>query len=308
MPDLQEYSDERVFMNTQIKMTLVTSRGTVAARSDLGNAFSAFDQVVKRFTRFEPTSELSRLNASRQPFKASPELITRMLQVADLTDGAYDPTIIDLLELYGFSEKQDYERMDNPALLQEIRQYVARRPSFREIALDPDQQLVTTAHRQRLDLGSIGKGFAIDLAALALKSHQGYLINAGGDLRAGGTRKDGADWKLGVVQLSLPNKQLTDPQVIGTVSSPIALAGSGGWVRRVAWFHHLLNPRDGLPQNNVSQSFVTASTATDADLWATALFVTGKEGLALLKAQNGIEGMLIMSDGTRHFSEGFSLQ
>ncbi|KXK25855.1 MAG: Thiamine biosynthesis lipoprotein ApbE precursor [candidate division WS6 bacterium OLB20] len=312
MPAATEFTDERVFMNTRIQITLISDRGTVAARTAINDAYTQFDNVVKRFTRFEPSSELSRLNASSgQIFPVSEDLfslIETMLSVAEKTDGAFDPTIIDLLEMYGFSKEQDYTRMNDPDFLGNIRSYVKDRPSFREIELDRDAMTVRLVRGQRLDLGSIGKGYAIDLAAEKLSGHTGFKINAGGDLRAGGTHADGSPWKLGVVKLGLPNKAISDPELLGYIETEAAaLAGSGGWVRRVAWFHHLLNPKSGLPDNTSSQSYVTAASATAADLWSTALFVTGSDGIRLLEKENDIEGMLISSDGSVHSSRGFSL-
>ncbi len=302
---IQKFADERVFMNTKIRVTVNSDAGTVATREQINSAYSQFDEVVRKYTRFNETSELAVLNQSQgKAHSVSPEffqLVKYMLDLAETTNGVFDPTIIDLLEAYGYDAGYHFAKLDDPKLNDEISKLIKSRPSWRNIELDEKKLTIKLAPKQRLDLGSVGKGFAIDLAYDVLNVFESFIINAGGDVRAKGTNTESGiknhDWTVGLEQHPLPNRPPEPAKVIGTVElRDQALAGSGGWARRVKFFHHLLDPQTGLPRNEVSQSFVLAPTALQADAWATVLFLLGKPGLKLLESQK-LEGLIIDLNG-----------
>lgn len=298
---LQTIKAERVFMNTQIKISVISDKGTVYTHGKINDAFDQFDYVVKKFTRFDSLSELSKLNTSSgKAFVVSPELyklVSYAIDIANKTDGAFDPTVIDLLEAYGYDKESNYSQLDNPKLMERIKHISSTRPSFKGIIFNESNSTITLKKGQRIDLGSIGKGYAIDLAKKALEEFDSFIINAGGDVYAKGNSKEGKPWKIGLYKTPLPGKERSKEDMFGAVElKNQCIAGSGGWARRVKFFHHLLNPKTGLPINNVSQTYVIANNAMDADSWATALFTMGESGLKLLK-KNGFEGIIVNSSG-----------
>lgn len=293
-------------MNTLIQMTLFSDKATVYTQQKIQAAFDCFDQVVKKYTRFSPRSELSALNNSGgTPMKVSSELfmlIKYMLELAKLSNGSYDPTIIDLLETYGYDQKSTFENLDDPNLYLKIQKLIKTRPHFSSIKLDSKDLTIELAKRQRLDLGSVGKGYAIDLAYDLLEEFPSFMINAGGDIRVKGPKPDGSKWEIGLQKTQAPNKGLTEEKLIGRVQlNQGSLCGSGGWARKIKFFHHLLNPKTGMPINSISQTFTFAETAMKADAWATILFTLGFDGLQLLEAQ-GISGMVIGNDGSKSYT------
>jgi thiamine biosynthesis lipoprotein len=297
------FSDERVFMNTIIRIQVVSCKGTVFTREKMASAFDQFEHVVKHFSRFSKDSELSQLNqSSGKAVPVSPELfglISKALEIAKLTDYAYDPTVIDLLEAYGYDACQDFSRLNDPKLYLEIAKLTAGRPKCSDIELDYKNHTIKLQPGQRLDLGSIGKGYAIDLAYNILDGNgfEGFLINAGGDLRAFGHNNSGLPWKILLYRSQLPNHALDEQMFMGSL--PLenrSIAGSGGWARRIGAFHHLLSPKDGLPINSISQTYVLGPSASVSDAWATALFVTGTKALPLIETA-GLAGMIIDASG-----------
>jgi len=305
------YVDEKVFMNTIIRVQVVSCRGTVFTREKIALALEQFEHVVKHFSRFTQTSELSRLNSGKlKEGKVSSELyqlVEKALQVAELTDGAYDPTVIDLLEAYGYDRKNDFSKLADPGLALEISKMALGRPSFRKIKLDPEATTIVLQPGQRIDLGSIGKGYAVDLAYKVLSGNRfdGFLINAGGDIRVFGNNPEGIPWRIMLYRSQLPNQRISTDNCLGMISlQNSSIAGSGGWARKVGIFHHLLNPRTGLPVNEVAQTYVMADTATDSDVWATALFVTGKAGLKILHQQEKA-GLLVDFQGNIYKTPDF---
>jgi len=306
---MQVFEDKRTYMNTQVSIAIISKEGTVFSREKIAQAFDKFDYVVNKFSRFSKNSELSKLNDSPEvSLPVSEELfklVKYSLELAHLTDGLYDPTIIDVLESYGFDKNQTYQELSNPSLMKNIKKKINTRPLYKEIILDEEIRSVTLKKNQGIDLGGVGKGYAIDLAYQTLEKFKAVKINAGGDIRTNGKNEKGENWNIGLSFNQLPNKKIHTKNVFGTVSlNNQSICGSGGWARRIKFFHHLLNPKTGLPVNEVSQSFIIANTAMEADAWATALFVMGEPGLDLVK-EHGLEGLLILSDGTIVKTKGF---
>jgi len=304
------YKAERVFMNTKVSITANSNLGTVNTNLAIEDAFLEFDNVMKKYTRFEKSSELAKLNNSfGKSTKISKELfylIEKLIDAYHITKGRFDPTIIDLLEAWGYKKNSDYSQLDDPELLKKIQTTLKSRASAEEIVLNKKKLEIKLVKNQKIDLGSIGKGYAIDLASNHLKGFFGYSINAGGDIKSGGFNESGKRWNVGLTEFSLPNKKQTPARVFGSILlKNMALASSGGWVRRVKSFHHLLSTTNGLPENKVSQAFVTHKLATIADLWATILFLCGKEGIELVNEQKGLEGMIIDSKGNKFLSKNF---
>jgi thiamine biosynthesis lipoprotein len=298
----RKYSFERPLMHTIIRISVISDKGTVFTNDRLEIAFQQFADVTEKFTRFKPTSELSKLNNATkgQPFKVSPELfglIKYSLEVATKTDGLFDPTIIDLLEAYGYGASADFAKLDNPNLIKEIHELLLTRKTYRLIKLDEVNSTVTLAPNQRLDLGGIGKGYAIDLAHdILLKDFDFFIINAGGDIRAHGRKLDGSPWLVALEKAPqfITNSTETNWRTIEL--NDMALAASGAWSRRIRFFHHLINPKTGLPVEDTAQVFTIAKTAMEADAWATALFMMGKDGIEVAK-ENGVDAWIINHKG-----------
>ena len=297
---LRKFEQEEIYMNTRINIQVYSSLGTVGTQEKIQRAFNCFDTVVKKYTRFDPKSELSKLNNSGgKPFKVSRELfdlISYMKELSEVTQGIYDPTIIDLLEAFGYKPSADFKELEDPFLYDKIQAMVKSRPSPKDIKLDKEKLEITLARRQRLDLGSIGKGYAIDLAYEALEETEAFIINAGGDIRVKGPKPDGSPFFISLFYSQLPNKKLHRENSIGTIElEEGSVCSSGGWARKVKFFHHLINPKTGFPINQISQSYVIAPTAVVADAWSTVLFIMGKPGLKILP--EGVRGIVINAKG-----------
>lgn len=303
------YSAEEVIMNTIIRISIVSSRGTIFTNEKLYKAFSFFNHVVDKFSRFNIKSELSLLNA-RKISEVSLELFNLIeiaIKASKISDGVYDPTIIDLLEAYGYDKNSSFKGLDNPKIYDEIKKLCKNRPSVNEIELDKNNLTVKLALNQKIDLGSVAKGYAVDLAFNFLQKYKfdGILINAGGDIRCSGVNEFNLPWSIALYKADLPNSGLSDNKVWGKVElQNESISGSGGWARKVGVFHHLLNPKNGFPINEISQSYVIAKTATESDLYSTVLYLMGKEGLAIIN-KNKYKGFVVDFKGNIYKSIDF---
>lgn len=296
-------------MNTIIRIQITSSKGTVFTKEKIEESFNCFDHVIEHFSRFDKNSELNQLNNGKIK-KVSGELFNLIqiaLKTAHISNGVYDPTIIDLLELYGYDKDASFKGLRNPKISDEVMKLASNRPSFKEIELDIDSKEVKLVKGQRLDLGSLAKGYAVDLAYdfLMQFGFDGILINAGGDIRAFGVNQFDLPWSIALYKAPLPNQLSDGNDTWGKVELlNESVSGSGGWARRVGIFHHLLNPKNGLPHNEISQTYVIAPTALESDLWATVLFLLGKEGLSLLQ-QREYKGMVVDHAGAIYKSREF---
>lgn len=267
-------------MRTTITFKVVqTDESTVDVLDGIEEGFNEFDRIVKKYTRFDDSSELSELNRhSGEWFKLNDEffeLVKYMLDLSKVTDGIFDPTVIDFLEVYGYDKNYDFSKLDNPDLDKLIEDTAKKRRSWKEIEVDDEKKMVKLAKGQRIDLGGVGKGYAIDCAYEKFIKHglKNFLIDAGGDIRAKGKNDKDEYW-----QIALKNENSKgEVEIVGMMElKDEAIASSGSWARRVKQFHHLINPRTGKPENKLKTVYVQAPTAILADSWATALFVGGE--------------------------------
>ncbi|MBL8015097.1 MAG: FAD:protein FMN transferase [Candidatus Doudnabacteria bacterium] len=295
-------------MKTTITITVVkhSEHSTVEVNDAITEAFGEFDRIVKQYTRFNENSELSNLNRRSGEWTTVTSeflmLIKRMLEISAKSDGAFDPTVIDYLETYGYDPNYDFSKLDNPDLDNHVKKLAETRKSWKEIELNEAESSVKLAAGQRIDLGGIGKGYAIDCAYEKLNKYPDFLIDAGGDIRCKGLNDEGKPWKLNLLHKAKDRsgdgqgdqnlkESLKNPNAgssIGYVEiSDLAIACSGSWARRVKQFHHILDPRTGAPVESMQTVYVSATDATLADSWATALFVAGRDLLGKLPAEMG---------------------
>jgi thiamine biosynthesis lipoprotein len=271
---------QKEFMKTTITFKVVQNgASTVDVLDAIEEGFGEFDRIVKKFTRFDENSELSNLNRNSGSFvQITPEFLTLikyMLDLAEKTDGDFDPTIIDFLEIYGYDKNYDFSKLDNPELDKLVEKIRNERPSFREIEIDEKNISVKLAKGQKIDLGGIGKGYAIDCAFEKLNLvSKNFLIDAGGDIRAIGKNENDQIWTAAFRNL---NKDGVIEDIGFIELNNEALASSGSWARKVKQFHHLINPKTGLPGNKYTTVYVKAPTGMISDSWATALFIGGEE-------------------------------
>ncbi|MBU0976399.1 MAG: FAD:protein FMN transferase [Patescibacteria group bacterium] len=276
----QLIQDKKMFMNTFVEFSAWTSLDRYEVYKLFDKGFAKFQTVVDKFSRFNTHSELSFLNSSQgRKVIVSKELfklINYALKIAGETNGTFDPTVIDFLETYGYDSAYNFHKLQHRDLVEkEIKKILENRPSYKDIKLFENTYTIQLAQNQRVDLGGIGKGYAIDLAYRELGPLENYIINAGGDIRVKGTYKDKA-WEVG---LNVP--------AIGKIGkvrlNNEAICCSGSWARKVKFFHHLINPQTGSPQSKVLTVFVIRDSAKEADAWTTALYASGKSAFNLAK-------------------------
>jgi thiamine biosynthesis lipoprotein len=281
----------KLYMDTVVDIQVVAgkSKAKEAKEAKINRAFEAFQKVEQACSRFSPDSEL--MEACRQIETAVPispflfEPLKFALEIAKWTDGVFDPTVGKVMEEHGFNRNYlTGQLMDSPS---------ADSVTYRDIVLNEQDRTLFLRKPLVIDLGAVAKGFAIDLAANELKEFEGFVVNAGGDLFAGGVDEQGNPWKIGIQH---PEQR---EQIIHTIEiSNEAICTSGSYERKSATIigmHHLINPQIRQSPNDWISCSTIAPFAMMADAFSTASFLLGAESGKMLIEQAGLKGILITS-------------
>ena len=270
-------------------------------------ARSRIEGLERRWSRFLPDSELSRLNrAGGAPARVGEDtidLLERAVAGWRLTGGAFDPTVHDALVAAGYDRDIDEVRRA-PGPGRAVRP--AGSPGCAGVSIDRASRRVELAPGVRIDLGAIAKGHAADVVTgeLCAMGARGALVSVGGDLRARGEAEGGHGWVIAI----------EDPFEAGGEVARVALAdgavATSSRVRR-AWrrdgrpAHHLIEPAVGRPAwGGLAQASAITRDCWLAEVLATAAMVRGRrDGLAALEGA-GATGLLVGDDGARHPAPG----
>jgi len=248
-------------------------------------------RVDAHMSTYRADSELSRFNRAERtdwiPVSTETALVVgEALRVAELSSGAFDPTVAPLVELWGF------EPHPNPAIPPSRAKIAAalERVGHRLVEV---REAPPALRKRRpdvaLDLSGIAKGYAVDALAeeLAALGFPDFLVELGGELRAAGRGPDRRHWRIGI-ERPLGGR---GPMQAAVAVDGVGIATSGHSRNFVARdgvrYSHILDPRTGEPVPQVVASVsVMAATAMRADALATALAVLGPEpGMALARRE-----------------------
>lgn len=270
-------------MGTTWTVKLVASEPTLnAIRASIDAELA---QLVTQMSTWEPNSALSRFNrAEGGTWHTLPDhlftVLTFALDLAQATDGAYDPTVGPLVNLWGFGP-QGAPRLAPPdaVAIADAKSHVG----WQRIELDRVQRRARQPGGVFVDVSSLGPGYAVDRIAQCLRDAgiDAFLVELGGEMLAAGTKPDGSEWHIAVER---PDADALPAAAFDLV---IALrdraAGSSGDYR-VGFTHagrrysHTIDPRSGAPvEHALAAVTVLAHTAMQADATAAALMVLGPE-------------------------------
>jgi FAD:protein FMN transferase len=239
----------------------------------------------ERFSRFEPHSELSRLNRDRRRQVPVSDLMARFADAATraafLTAGLVDATLLEEIERAGYrSHHESSVPLDVTLALAPPRQPAGARADarWRSIEVDLAARTVTRPPGVQLDSGGIAKGLFADILAEQLAGHESYAIDCGGDLRLGGIGRLPRS-----VRVASPFGEgiLHELEV---ADGGIATSGIGkrSWMNADgACAHHVLDPSTGRPAfTGIVQVTALAPSAVEAEIAAKAALLSGPDAAA----------------------------
>jgi FAD:protein FMN transferase len=285
--EVKKMRKTKLYMDTVVDIKVVTRNSKEETEEKINRAFQTFQKVEQACSRFTTTSELKQASQIvGTPVEISPFLYEPLqfaLEMAKLTDGLFDPTVGKVMELHGFNRHYlTGDTIESPS---------AEVVTYHDIELNQQTHTLLLKKPLVIDLGAVAKGFAIDLAANELKEFDGFVINAGGDLFAGGVDEKGKPWKIGIQHPYQKDKIMETIEI-----SDEAICTSGSYERRNPTLpegHHIVNPKTKCSPNELISSSVIAPFAMMADAFSTVSFLLGiKKGKSLLEELD-LKGLLI---------------
>ena len=300
-------TDGRYIMGTVFQMTLChdESMSGTHRRQRMQDVFTTAKRFDDLFTTYAPHSPLSHLNAQAgQGFQTVPQEVIDILRLSQrytqLTHGAFDITIRPLLTAWRRAEKS--QQPPKPAVISHALLSIGSQ----KIQFAVPNQVALPTSEMALDLGGIGKGYALDQIANQLREQHvtDALLNFGqSSLWALGQPRDADGWRL---LLRQPNGKAVG---VATFSDQaISVSGSLGQSLQVGGhrYGHIIDPRTGQPVQRDLLACIVASSAAQAEALSTALLILGEdEGLALIEKLDGVEGILLEADGERWMTTGW---
>lgn len=243
------------------------------------DALESLDAIEQRLTIYDESSEISRVNAraatAPQAVSASTfELIRRAIWLSEQTDGAFDITAGPLVRLWGF-----LQRAGQKPTREEIRQTLERVGADKLILDESKSSVSFSIPRMEINLGAIGKGFAIDRLASKLREIglTDFLIHGGQSsvLASGSGQDDRPGWLVGLAHPTKPSRRVGG---LWLCDQALATSGSGKqfFHHRGKRYGHVLDPTTGQPAGDLLSLTLVAESAADADALATGLFVMGE--------------------------------
>ncbi len=260
-------------------------------------ALDEIDRLEDQLTVYRDSSEVSRLNAraARHPVPVERglfDLLSLAKRLHSETGGAFDIAVGALIKTWGFYCRQG--RVPSAAERADVR----RRIGMQHVRLDAER-LTVAYERQGLEinLGSIGKGYALDRALARLEVRDALAHGGHSSVLARGSEAPGRPgWSVGVL----------DPERPGCRRAVLTLRDRGLGTSAITHQHfvhegkklgHLLDPRTAWPAAGVLSATATAPTAAEADALATAFFILGpEETQAYCAAHPDIGAVMLTAD------------
>jgi FAD:protein FMN transferase len=241
---------------------------------------SLLEEVNKGINNYDPQSEVSKFNSSKTGIDSKSiyfrEALQRSLLFAETSNGNFDPTVMPLVNLWGFGP--DKRKSPTPAKIDSIRKFVG----YKLVTID--QHLISKKHQNvQIDFGGIGQGYGVDVVAdfLRAKNVRNFLIELGGEGFASGINlENNSQWKIGIID---PLSPKDEQQLMGyAVVKDEAFTTSGNYFNyRIIdgkKYGHTISPFTGFPiEHDLISVSLFATDCTTADAWDTAFLASGKE-------------------------------
>ncbi len=271
-----------------------------ASAQNAQDAFITVEDCFRKyeliFTRFDPASELCRINRAGGGSVSAVfySVVEEALRWADRTQGYYDPTLLQPMEQAGYATSFEQNRVFEATLNPTSRHRLHH--GYHHVLLNERCPSVWLFDNVMLDLNGIVKGWTAQRARDCIRSVGACLIDAGGDIIAGDTPVNTPGW---LVSIATPNDGSQPEQdLYGIYLSNATMATSGvdyrKWTMNDTPMHHLIDPFTGEPARNQTQTVtVIAEDACCAEAWATAGCVMGSDKGRSLFDANNIAGCFI---------------
>ncbi|WP_169579616.1 FAD:protein FMN transferase [Saccharospirillum impatiens] len=296
-------------MGTSFTVSVVASESE--ARALDGEVRTAIDEVNVAMSTYLPRSDVSRFNDAPvngwiavSPMTA--EVVSLALEVAEASNGAFDPTIGPLVDLWGFGPKETTDQVPSE---DEIKAALAM-VGWQAVEIDMTANKLRKMEPRELDLSAIAKGFAVDQVAnlLEARGFEDYLVEIGGEMRFSGTKPGDDPWRVAIESPDSDNRSVYE--VLEVTNGSMATSGDyrNFFEQDGQRYSHTLDPKTGYPiRHDLVSATVLGDRSVFSDAYATAFMVMGAEAALSLAAEQDMAVYLIQR-GEGEYTETRSVQ
>lgn len=276
-----------------------------------------YNKLYDIYHEYDGMNNLKTINdqAGIAPVKVDREIIELLkLAVAmdGKTDGKMNVAMGSVLSIWHDYREAGTADPDEAALpeMTEL-QTAAEHTDINGIVIDEEASTVyLTDADMSLDVGSIGKGYAVQRVAEYAKdelSVQYMLFSVGGNICAIGGHPDGTPWNVGIQN---PDTEAEQAYVQKVQAKDVSVVTSGNYQRYYVVdgkrYCHIINPDTLMPAEDFSSVTIITANSGVADAYSTAVFnMPLEEGMKFINETDGVEAMWILADGTIEYSDGF---
>ncbi len=280
----------------------VFGKDSKLSRKAANDAFSEIKRIEDLLSRYDPESQLSQINenAGKTPVIVDREVLSLVKEAVEInrkSQGSFDITIAPIVKLWGF-----YQKDRKIPAAEEIKEALAK-AGCDKIVINEKESTVLLQDGMELDLGGIGKGYAVDKAVDILRENKidCALVNIGGNLKTLGLPKKGF-WNIGIKDPLKKDKTMTTVKIHQT-----AVSTSGSYENYFEKdgkrYSHIIDPKTGLPADKILAVTVLCDSAMYADALSTSVFVLGKDKSADLLKDYGARAIIIDKDGGLDYTD-----
>jgi thiamine biosynthesis lipoprotein len=247
-------------------------------------------RIEQKFSRYRQDNIIHRINSSNgAPVEVDGEtadLLDYAVKCHELSDGMFDITSGVLRKVWKF------DGSDRLPAAEAVKKVLAQ-VGWHKVQWRRPVMILPAG--MEIDLGGIGKEYAVDRAAMLLRaqSNASMVINFGGDLYITGSRRSGEVWNIGI-----DDPRATGQGYIGELRIRTGGLATSGDARRFLLkdgkrYGHILNPKTGWPVEDAPRSVtVVGATCMEAGMLATFAILQGKDAREFLEAQGVLFWMI----------------
>jgi FAD:protein FMN transferase len=296
------YKRTDAIMGTRIYVELWDT-DPVHGEASIDAVMAEMRRIDDLMSHYKPESQLSKINqhAAEAPVVVDKELfdlIKLSTHYSEITEGAFDITYASVGYLYNYPNHVHPTEEQIKAALPAV--------NWRNMKFDEAHHSVFFEHKgMRIDLGGIGKGYAVDrgIQILQKRGIQHAVVTAGGDSRIIGDHM-GRAWLVAIRHPDDPNKVVTRIPL-----SDAAMSTSGDYERYFdengVRYHHIIDPRTGHSASKVRSATIIGPTATQTDGMSKTAFVLGAEKtLEIINRMPEYDAVFVKPDGKVLYSNG----
>ena len=290
-----------------------------AFRKDVSAVKEKLDYYHKLYDIYHSYSGITNLKdvneqAKNGPVEVSQEIIDLLLLSKEMyakTDGQMNIAMGSVLKIWHDHREAAERNPENASLptMEELEE-AAKHTDINNLIIDTEAKTVYFADSEMsLDVGSIGKGYAVEQVALYAKELgiEQILFSVGGNIRAVGTKADGQTWRVGIQN---PDKESESSYVLRVGLQDLSLVTSGDYQRYYEVdgirYCHIIDPDTLMPANEFASVTILCADSGMADALSTSLFCMSlEEGMELVQFLEGVEALWLYHDGRQASSPGF---